>query len=142
MTPETEALVRQSWTVVAQHGDRLAKRFYQRLFEIAPDQQRLFATVDMESQRGKFLSMMQEIVNQIDTPEELVPEVAALGSRHAGYGATSRGYGVVGDALLWAMEQELGSELTPETRQAWRDAYVLLAQLMARGASRAAGPGT
>lgn len=81
MTPESEALVRQSWTVVAQHGDRLAERFYQRLFEIAPDQPRLFAAVDMTSQRGKFLSMMQEIVNRIDPPEELVPEVAALGPR-------------------------------------------------------------
>lgn len=134
MTPESELLVRQSWSLVSERGPALAQRFYQRLFEIAPDQQHLFASTNMVDQRRKFIAMLQEIVVRIDTPKELVPEVAALGSRHAGYGVSARGYRVVGDALVWALEQELGSAMTPDHRQAWKDAYQLLASLMERGA--------
>lgn len=134
MTPESEQLVRQSWSVVSERGPALAQRFYQRLFEIAPDQQHLFAATNMVDQRRKFIAMLQEIVVRIGTPAELVPEVAALGSRHAGYGVTDRGYRVVGEALLWALEQELGPAMTPDTRDAWKEAYQLLARLMERGA--------
>ena len=136
MTPESELLVKQSWSLVSGRGPALAERFYQRLFEIAPDQQQLFASTNMEDQRRKFLAMLQEIIVRIGTPAQLVPEVAALGSRHAGYGATDRGYRVVGDALIWSLEQELGPAMTSELRDAWREAYLLLAGLMERGAVR------
>jgi len=134
MTPESELLVRQSWSLVTERGPALAERFYQRLFEIAPDQQQLFASTDMVDQRRKFIAMLQEIMVRIGTPAELVPEVAALGSRHAGYGVSARGYRVVGEALIWALDQELGAAMTPDTREAWREAYQLLASLMERGA--------
>ena len=136
MTPETERLVKQSWSMVSQRGPALAERFYQRLFEIAPDQRQLFGATNMVDQRRKFIAMLQEIVVRIDTPSELVPEVASLGSRHAKYGVTDRGYGVVGEALVWSLEQEMGSAMTAEVRDAWREAYLLLAGLMMRGALR------
>ena len=134
MTPEGEALIRESWPLLAKAGTGMAERFYARLFEIAPDQAKLFTATDMEEQHKKFVGMLQEIVSHLDTPEELVPEVAALGSRHVDYGVTARGYQVVGDALVWTLEQELGPAMTPELRQAWKDAYLLLAKLMERGA--------
>ncbi|MGH7586242.1 MAG: globin domain-containing protein [Gemmatimonadales bacterium] len=136
MTPESEALVRQSWPAVWGRGEALATRFYQRLFEMAPEQQRLFASTDMASQRRKFTAMLQEIVRRLGTPADLVPEVAALGARHVGYGVSKRDYGVVGEALLLALTDELGPAMTPELRQAWREAYVLMAKLMERGAGR------
>lgn len=135
MTPESEQLVQESWSLISQQGETLAERFYGRLFEIAPHQRRLFATTDMLEQQRKFTAMLQEIVRQIGAPEHLVPEVAALGARHSGYGVTANDYGVVGEALIWALEQELGSAMTPELRQAWKEAYVLTARLMERGAS-------
>jgi hemoglobin-like flavoprotein len=134
MTHEGEALVRGSWPRIASGGTALAERFYARLFEIAPEQRELFVTTDMAKQQEKFLVMLQAIVARLDAPEDLVPDVAALGFRHVEYGVSARGYQVVGDALIWALEQELGPDLTPELRQAWIDAYRLLARLMERGA--------
>ena len=136
MTPESEALVRQSWPALSARGEALAVRFYERLFEMAPEQAQLFAATDMVSQRRKFMAMLHEIVRRLDTPAELVPEVAALGHRHVGYGVTKRDYGVVGEALLLALSDELGPAMTPELRRAWREAYVLMAKLMERGAGR------
>jgi hemoglobin-like flavoprotein len=135
MSPENEELVRKSWPAISQRGLALTAYFYGRLFEIAPEQRRLFAATDMPSQQRKFLAMLEEIVRQLDTPDELVPEVAALGSRHVAYGVSPADYGVVGEALLWALERGLGPEMTPELKQAWREAYLLLARLMERGAA-------
>jgi hemoglobin-like flavoprotein len=134
MTPEGEQLIQQSWPLVSARGEGLAERFYLRLFEIAPEQRRLFAATDMPGQQRKFIAMLQEIVRQIGTPGQLVPEVAALGASHVGYGVTPQGYAVVGEALVWALEQELGTAMTPELRQAWKEAYLLVARLMLRGA--------
>jgi len=143
MTPESEQLVQQSWSLVSQRSMALAERFYGRLFEIAPEQQRLFAVTDMLNQQRKFIAMLQEIVRRIGTPDQLVPEVAALGARHVGYGVTAKDYAVVGEALIWALEQELGPAMTPELRQAWKEAYLLTARLMGRGADvRPAAPVT
>ena len=36
----------------------------------------------------------------------------------------------VGAALLWTLEQGLGSGWTPEVKAAWSDAYALLADVM------------
>jgi hemoglobin-like flavoprotein len=134
MTPESEQLVQQSWALVSPRAMELAERFYSRLFEIAPQHQRLFQDVDMLSQRRKFVAMLEMIVQRLGTPVDLVPEVAALGARHVEYGVKARDYPVVGEALVWALEQELGPAMTAELRQAWNEAYLLLARLMERGA--------
>jgi hemoglobin-like flavoprotein len=41
----------ESFDLVAPHGDELMRRFYDRLFEVAPAVKPLFANVDMERQR-------------------------------------------------------------------------------------------
>jgi hemoglobin-like flavoprotein len=40
----------------------------------------------------------------------------------------------VGAALLWTLEQGLGSGWTPEVKAAWSDTYALLADVMRRAA--------
>lgn len=81
--------------------------------------------------------MMTEIVRVLDQPVELVPELASLGHRHVGYGVKDDDYGSIGSALLWLLEQVLGEEFTPELREAWSEAYLLVSSIMRRGAARA-----
>ena len=60
-----------------------------------------------------------------------------LGRRHAHYGVTDSHYDTVGAALVWTLEQGLGSDWTPEVKAAWHGAYSVLAGVM-RGAAREA----
>jgi hemoglobin-like flavoprotein len=62
--------------------------------------------------------------------------VAALGHRHVGYGVTDDQYELVGAALLYTLEQGLGPAFTPEVRDAWSEAYLILATVMRRAAGR------
>ena len=79
------------------------------------------------------------VVQGLDHLEALVPTFADLGRRHAQYGVTEGHYDAVGAALLWTLEQGLGSGWTPEAKAAWSGAYALLADVM-RGAAGEPAP--
>jgi hemoglobin-like flavoprotein len=136
VTPERERLVRDSWEQFEPMALPFARIFYDHLFELDPETQRLFASTDMEAQGRKFWQMLAEIVRVLDEPDQLVSEVAALGRRHVGYRVTDGQYEIVGAALLWTLEQALGPAFTPEVRDAWSEAYLVLATVMRRAAAR------
>jgi hemoglobin-like flavoprotein len=140
MTPEQHALVSQSWQQFEPTIRRAGARFYERLFELDPGAQQLFAGVDMVTQEQKLMRMLAEIVRVLDRPDELVSGVAALGRRHLQYGVTDGDYESVGAALMWTLEQGLGDAFTPEVREAWTEAYLLVATVMRRAAGRASAP--
>jgi hypothetical protein len=58
----------------------------------------------------------------LDHLEALVPTIADLGRRHARYGVTDGHYETVRAALLWTLEQGLGSKWTPDVKAAWSGA--------------------
>ena len=140
MTPERERLVRDSWRQFEPVAAPFERVFYDHLFELDPETQRLFASTDMETQAHRFWQMLAEIVRVLDEPDKLVSEVAALGRRHVGYGVTDGQYETVGAALLWTLEQALGPAFTPEVRDAWSEAYLVLATVMRRAAARTSAP--
>jgi hemoglobin-like flavoprotein len=67
-----------------------------------------------------------------------VPVVQDLGRRHAGYGVKDEHYASVGAALLWTLEQGLGSAFTPAVRESWTTVYTTLADVMKDAARQAA----
>ena len=133
MSPEQKALVKESWRKVAPMADAAARLFYDRLFEIDSTTRPLFQ-IDLADQRRKLIQALTMVVQGLDHLETLVPTIADLGRRHAQFGVTDAHYDTVGAALLWTLEQGLGSAWTPEVKVAWSCAYALLADVM-RGAA-------
>ena len=136
MTPEQQDLVRESWRRFDPRPRGAGVRFYERLFELDPMAQQLFAGVDMAEQERKLMAMLAQIVLALDQPDELVSQVAALGRRHVHYGVKDADYESVGAALLWTLEQGLGEEFTSEVRAAWAEAYLTVATVMRRAATK------
>ena len=141
MTKEQRALVRESWLRCQPTLRQAGAQFYERLFALDRAVRRLFAGTDMAAQQRKLVGMLTEIVAQLDRPEALVPNVSALGRQHVHYGVRDADYETVGAALLWTIEQSLGDGFTPAVRQAWTEAYLLVATLMRRGAGRTSSAG-
>ena len=106
-----------------------AALFYRRLFELDPTLRPLFKG-DLKEQGRKLMDMLRMAVKGLDRPEALLPALAALGRRHAGYGVNERDYETVGEALIWTLEQGLGPSFTPEIREAWTALYKLVADTM------------
>jgi hemoglobin-like flavoprotein len=136
MSPESQRLVRESWSQFEPVAVQSAEFFYQKLFELDPEAQRLFARTNMQAQGRKVMEMFAEIVRLLDQPESLVSEVADLGRRHVHYGVHDSQYDSVGTALLWTLERGLGPAFTDDVRDAWTEAYLLVSTVARRATTR------
>ena len=103
--------------------------FYGKLFELNPEYRALFKG-DMKSQGKMLMSMLNTAVVSLDKLDTIVPAVQSLGERHVGYGVVEADYAVVGEALLWTLEQGLGDAYTPAVQEAWTITYTTLSSVM------------
>ena len=123
------ALVRASFAKVLPIKDAAADLFYDRLFEIAPQLRPMFPS-DLDEQKKKLMAMLGTAVSGLSRLDTLMPAVRALGRRHAGYGVKPQHFTPVGAALLWTLEKGLGAAFTPEVKDAWATAYIVLSTTM------------
>ena len=113
MTPEAIRLVREIWARFENTRVDLAHAFYGHLFRVAPISVACSATCRPGAQEEKFADMLGEIVTVLDRPYRMLPQVQLLGRRHTQYGVTASDYAPVGDALLLALEEKLGTTSRP-----------------------------
>ena len=129
MTPEQVFLVKDSFRKVVPIAGVAADLFYDRLFSIAPKLRSLFPE-DMTEQKKKLIAMLATAVGNLHQIDHLAAAVKDLGKRHASYGVTAADYQPVGAALLWTLEQGLGTDFIPPVKTAWTEAYMTLAGVM------------
>ncbi len=127
ITPRQVELVQTSFEQVAPIAETAAALFYSRLFELDPAIRPMFKT-ELTDQGRKLMQTLAVVVHGLKVVTDVVPAVEALGKRHAGYGVTAEQYQTVGEALLWTLGQGLGDAFTPEVRDAWTAAYMIVAQ--------------
>jgi hemoglobin-like flavoprotein len=126
-----------SFDLVAPRGDELMDVFYARLFATAPAVQPLFAHTDMQRQKTMLLSALVLLRRSLRNLDAIVPTLHQLGARHAGYGAESAHYPVVGAVLIASMAEVAGPDWLPEYEDAWAEAYAIVAGAMLDGAAAA-----
>lgn len=136
MTPENQALVRESFAKVVPIAPQAAALFYDRLFQLDPGLRPLF-TGDMREQGRKLMAMIATAVNNLDRLDTIAPAVQDLGRRHVAYGVQPEHYQTVGAALLWTLGQGLGDAFSPAVEAAWTEAYTILADVMKQAAAQA-----
>ena len=102
--------------MVVADADGMGTRFYTYLFDLDPTAARLFSHVDMVSQRRKLMQSLAVVVGALDDPDRLMSAIGEFGRRHARYGVQDRHFDRV--------------------RDAWADAYALVASVMRRALIR------
>ncbi|QHQ36245.1 globin family protein [Algicella marina] len=134
MLSETQiALVQKSFTRAVPRAEVLMIRFYERLFELAPETRSLFPE-DMQAQRANVVSTLATVVRSLANLEPLLADIRALGMRHTGYGVKDEHYAIVGEALVWSLEETLRPAWNDATADAWAEAYRILADVMIEAA--------
>jgi len=128
VTAYQKMLVERTFRRVANESDIVAAQFYARLFETAPPLALLFKG-DMTEQGQKLMQMIAIAVGALNRLDTLGPAVEALGSRHVAYRVKKEDYQTFGSALLWTLERFLGTEFTPEVKDAWTAVYGLLTEV-------------
>jgi len=129
MNAEQLKLVLDSLAIVQPVADSIAKSFYTHLFEIAPGAKKLF-TGDMDRQGAMLMTSLSLAVSGLSSKEDVMPSVQALGERHYSYGVKREHYQPARDSFIWALEQHLGGQFTPELKDAWTLAFQTLIDAM------------
>ncbi|MGD9979671.1 MAG: globin domain-containing protein [Hyphomonadaceae bacterium] len=126
-------LVRQSFARAEKIAPHVAATFYAELFAIDPTLRPLFKG-DMVALGRKLMEMLGRVVEALDAPETILPEVQALALRHVTYGVEPHHYTTASIALLRTLRHELSADFTPEIRAAWSAAYQMLSDTMREAA--------
>lgn len=126
LSPQQRALVKHTFTHIAPNHDIVARLFYDKLFEIAPHLQTMF-THSMDMQRAKVMQMLAALVAAMDDPTHFSRMARELGKRHIDYGVVREQYALVGQALMWALEEACPDVMNKAALDAWGAAYALMA---------------
>ncbi|HEY8968626.1 MAG TPA: globin domain-containing protein [Puia sp.] len=130
MTSRQIELVRRSWArVTAIDGVTFGIGFYNRLFEIAPDIELMFKRPVLEQSR-KLTTILDHVIEKLDSLDDIVENIVKLAQRHETYGVKPEHYTLVGEALLWTLERELGDEWNDGLKFAWTMCYVTISTAM------------
>lgn len=131
MTFHQIQLVKDSYQLVAAlPAETVGQVFYDRLFAIAPEVRPLFSRTSIPEQSKKLLATLTYIITRLDQLDNIAADIKALARRHVQYGVREHHYYMVGQALLWTLEQGLGKAWTPEVHAAWQACYTLLSGAM------------
>jgi hemoglobin-like flavoprotein len=140
MTPEEVDLVTKSFDALWPIRRKLAGRFYHRFFELAPDSRRLFPD-DMERQHLKLMDSLAAIVGALDQHEIFQSVISHTARQHARFGAAPAHFVAFREALMWSLQEQLGSTFTPEMKRAWSQLYDAVQSKMVAAAQPTPPPG-
>ncbi|MEO3929481.1 globin domain-containing protein [Micromonosporaceae bacterium B7E4] len=130
------ARLKQSWHLVAGHGDQVPLYFYSTLFLAHPDVRQMFPT-NMAGQRDRLVTALGHIVSNVDQVDQLVGFLSSLGADHRKFAVRPEHYPAVGEALLATLAHFLGEHWTEDLAKDWTAAYGLVAKVMTDGATAA-----
>lgn len=129
--------LKESWSLVAAHGDQVPLFFYSSLFLAHPPIRQMFP-VSMAGQRAKLVDALGNIVSSVDDVDTLAVFLGQLGRDHRKFAVLAEHYPAVGEALLATLEHFAGNAWTPQLAADWAAAYGLVAQVMCEAAEESA----
>ena len=124
------ALLSESFVRVQSGDEDLAADFYERWFAADPAIRPLFGA-DLVQQRRMLTAALKLAIDNLRSPEKLVPLLEDLGRRHARYGAQADQFSTMGHALMASLA-ELDLEWSPATERAWSAAIARITQVVQR----------
>ncbi|XP_042512459.1 non-symbiotic hemoglobin 2 [Macadamia integrifolia] len=140
-TEQQEALVTEAWEIMKQNVPQLSFRFFTKIFEIAPAAKGMFSFMmdtneipennpRLKVHAMKVFKMTCESAVQLREKGEVVVAdntLKNLGSVHLKKGVIDAHFGVVKEALLRTIEEEMGEKWSKNMGNAWGEAYDHLA---------------
>ena len=136
ITESQIALVQSSFRHVLPIAEQAGLLFYERVFTLAPGTRALFDD-DIAPQAARTMAAVKTAVDGLGDLDLVGPFLVRLGGRHVRYGVRHEHFDVVGEALLWTLEQGLGERFTPAVRDAWAAAWVVISGALREGMRRA-----
>ncbi|MEW1980762.1 globin domain-containing protein [Citricoccus sp. NPDC079358] len=131
LSANSEAVVAQTASVVAEHAEEISKVFYADMFAAHPELLNVFNQANQaigEQPKALAASVVAFAVHLLD-PEapDFTPVMRRIAHKHVSLGITAPEYTIVGRYLLGAVQKVLGEAVTPAVAAAWDEVYWLFA---------------
>ena len=105
MTPEEHLLLKSSWNAVKSFS-QLGNVLYHSIFSVAPSVEFLFFySTNLPAVAGKIIEFMNECVELMDRPEQMMFKLRELAEGHASRGIGKAEYPAVEQALILTVAQ-------------------------------------
>lgn len=132
LTSEQVQIIRSSAPILQEHGNTITTSFYSTMLKEVSELKNVFNQANQVNghQPAALAASLHAYATNIDNLGALSPAVEKICQKHASLYIQPKQYEVVGEYLLRAMGEVLGSALTPEVLDAWTAAYWQLADLM------------
>jgi nitric oxide dioxygenase len=129
LSPESDAIVRATAGVVAEHAEEITRVFYSAMFAAHPELLNVFNRANQavgEQPKALAASVVAFAVQLVDPDApDFTPVMNRIAHKHVSLGIRARQYTIVGKHLLDAVGVVLGDAVTPEVRAAWDEVYWL-----------------
>ncbi|XP_078345231.1 neuroglobin-like [Oculina patagonica] len=145
LSRQTKNTLKESWKLVEPVKTEAGKALFIRLFETHPNIQDTFPTFkgvsldELMNSRSLYLhakrvmAAVESTISALDDAEVLVESLTNLGRRHQPWSVREEHFKVVGEALLWTLQDMLASECTSQVTQAWKELFNFITKTMLRG---------
>lgn len=124
--------LQHSLDYLLRNEEEFATKFYNRVFEKAPEVRSLFKN-NMTSQGRLLTHMLGGIVYSMSRPDHLKMGLKLLGESHSRYGVLKEHYPIVLSSLLETIEEQLGEINTEKLLLAWKEALTYITTEMKKG---------
>ncbi|USW49071.1 Putative flavohemoprotein [Septoria linicola] len=132
LTEEQVQIVKATVPILKDRGTDVTKLFYKTVLEEHPELNNVFNQTNQVNhhQAGALAGALYAYAAHIDDLGALSPAVEKISHKHASLYIQPEHYGIVGEGVLRAFGQILGSAFTSEIHDAWAAAYWQLANIM------------
>jgi hemoglobin-like flavoprotein len=121
--------MQSSFSKVYARKAQLTDRFYLHLFALLPEVETLFGG-DFSKQKEMFAAMLTYCLKGVVNNQSLTLAGESLARTHGRYCLGPRETEIAGRAMMAALEDVLGPDLTPEQRVVWEQAIASVMQLL------------
>src|SRR3954447_6586194 len=126
---KTIDIIKSTVPVLEKHGETITTRFYQLMFGNHPELLNIFNHANQKQgrQQKALAGTVYAAAMYIDNLAAILPVVKQIAHKHRSLGIKPEHYPIVGQNLLAAIKDVLGSAATDEIMQAWSEAYGVIA---------------
>lgn len=121
--------MQSSFSKIYARKAELAERFYVHLFVLLPEVEHLFGN-DFSKQKEMFASMLTYCLKGVTNNQSMIHTGISLAKTHARYRLGPREIELAGKAVIAALQDVLGDDLTQAQGEVWEQAITGVMQLL------------
>lgn len=132
LSEKTIAIVKSTVPILKEQGESLTQHFYKRMFSHNPEVIPLFNSAHQMSgmQQKALAEAICAYAANIDNLEILSTAVELIAQKHSSLQIKPEHYPIVGENLLFSIQEVLGEAACDEVIKAWSEAYAFLANIL------------